>query len=35
MLDAGEFEYNSSRDNNFYLHYDFQTASGAHSASMK
>jgi hypothetical protein len=29
------FEFNPSRDNNFYLHYHFQNASGAHTASMK
>jgi len=34
-LHAGEFEFNPSRDNNFYLHCHFQTASGAHSASRK
>jgi hypothetical protein len=34
-LYAGEFEFNLSRDNNFYPHYHFQTASGAHTASMK
>ena len=34
-LHAGEFEFNPSRDNNYYLHYHFQTASGAHTASMK